>query len=489
MKSNQTFAGALFCALLFSQCSEKAILSEKVDSYSYRNIRPDSVVKEELFSSIEAKSQSFLVDPNLDTVLNCRKGTKVFLPKEVMCFKDGSATSKKVKVIVEECYDAASFLSNNLTTSCGNRLLESGGSVHISASSEGRELLVKDGMDFEIAFPKTPGVEGMDVFYGQENGEGAVVWSEPKEKTEGLNREKRKRDTADVAFNGKPVIPTYTIPVRSNKFLKFKNENGDTIDFRDYFVRNFVPGKGFLEYSKNVAGWQLPICFGLDTVTGKLKDFLIRNSGFPKEARIELLSFLQKLPPISVDIEGPYTGWTENRKRWLSDGVRGKDARYEMNIVLEDSLYRRRLELQRIGFSEQQYAAYAERQDAYNVLFSQQFGWINCDRFFNSDFDLVTYRIPVSSGSGEVRLLFKDSRMAITSWVSNGFATFANIPKGEDVVLIYMNFGTENPEYLFVDGNTARPPSRIEKGKVYLRDNWEYELKAAVSDMASNAIW
>lgn len=489
MKPKVIVLGAFSCALFFSQCSEKAILSEELVGISYRAIRPDSVIADEIFISIDEKNQAFLVDPVQDTVLQCRKGTKVFLPRDLMCFKDGTTPERRVKVIVEECYDAASFICNNLTTSCGDRLLESGGSVHISASSEGRELVVKDGMDFEIAFPKTGGKGGMEIFYGEEGDGGAVTWTKPQEQVEGLNREKRKADSTEVSFNGKPVITTYTIPLRSNRFLKFIDQKGDTIDFRDYFAENFTPGKEFMEYSKGQESWQLPLCFSLDTVTGKLKDFLIRNSGFPKQARIELLTFLQKMPPICVDMKGPYTGWTESRKRWLSDDVLGKNARFEMSIVLMDSLYDRRKELKRMGYTEEQYSAYVERQDAYNVLYSQGFGWINCDRFINRNLELVNYIIPVSAENGEVRLFFKDGRIALRSGVINGKAEFSNIPKGMDVVVMYMNFEVENPEYLFLQYNTSKPPAKIDSAKIFIRDKWEEELKAMVRDMPSSGAW
>jgi hypothetical protein len=79
--------------------------------------------------------------------------------------------------------------------------------------------------------------------------------------------------------------------------------------------------------------------------------------------------------------------------------------------------------------------------------------------------------------------------MAMASTVYNGFATFQNVPKGEDVVVMYMNFNTENSEYLFVEGNTSTPAKPIEKGKIYLKDNWETELKALTRNIGSTGRW
>jgi hypothetical protein len=119
--------------------------------------------------------QEFAVKNKKDTTIVGSKGIKVLIPKN--CF-DLPNPNAEVKIELKEYTTAEDFFFANLTTGSDGRLLESGGTIYINATSEGRNVSLKKGQKLSLAFPtgKAKPKPGMQTFYGVKESDGTLNW-------------------------------------------------------------------------------------------------------------------------------------------------------------------------------------------------------------------------------------------------------------------------------------------------------------------------
>ncbi|UPT66730.1 MAG: cytochrome b5 domain-containing protein [Sphingobacteriales bacterium JAD_PAG50586_3] len=119
--------------------------------------------------------QEFAVKNKKDTTIVGSKGIKVLIPKN--CF-DLPNPNAEVKIELKEYTTAEDFVFANLTTSSNGRMLESGGTIYINATSEGKNVSLKKGQKLSLAFPtgKAKPKPGMQTFYGVKESDGNVNW-------------------------------------------------------------------------------------------------------------------------------------------------------------------------------------------------------------------------------------------------------------------------------------------------------------------------
>gem|GEM_PF-5427420 len=91
---------------------------------------------------------------------------------------DGSTPScATAKICLREYYSKSDMIAAGLTTHSYDRMLVSGGMIHISATCEGKELRLKSGKPMQVLFP-TNGAKkekGMHTFYGK-HGDNLTNW-------------------------------------------------------------------------------------------------------------------------------------------------------------------------------------------------------------------------------------------------------------------------------------------------------------------------
>ncbi len=125
------------------------------------------------------KAQVFLIRPDRDTVLYGTEGTVMRIPAGT--FVQGGSPDAEVKEPIEirlrEFYSMADILLERLSTMAGPKLLETGGMVQLSAATaDGRECKLKPGSDFELGFPATRSIEGMQLYDGQSTNGHGLNW-------------------------------------------------------------------------------------------------------------------------------------------------------------------------------------------------------------------------------------------------------------------------------------------------------------------------
>jgi hypothetical protein len=114
-------------------------------------------------------------------VFTCKQGTNLTVYPGVFEYADGQSLENDavVKLEVMEFYDFHDILMAGLTTDGPDGLLETGGMIHLKASSSGKPLRIIKGKGIGVKFASDSekGTEGMGLYHGVEQ-ENAVKWEQ-----------------------------------------------------------------------------------------------------------------------------------------------------------------------------------------------------------------------------------------------------------------------------------------------------------------------
>lgn len=157
---------------------------------------------------ITKKAQRFTYHQNYDTILRCKEGT-------ILKLKKGSfinATTNEpvigpIELFVSEYYTLSDILLSNLSTVSNNKLLETGGMLHIETLQGTNALALKPGSTIEISFPTASLKENMQLFKGAWEDEN-INWTLPNDELESIEVSDIE-PTVEVPFNIVEVTPTF----------------------------------------------------------------------------------------------------------------------------------------------------------------------------------------------------------------------------------------------------------------------------------------
>ncbi len=126
-----------------------------------------------------AKTEIFKINAALDQTILGIQGTEVDFPANAFMYEDGEPHNcGSVFIKMREYCNKATLAASGLTTQSGYQMLESGGTVHLEAWCANHRLLLREGSKITIHFPKIKdvGLDGMQLFAGQDNGAGLIDW-------------------------------------------------------------------------------------------------------------------------------------------------------------------------------------------------------------------------------------------------------------------------------------------------------------------------
>lgn len=163
-----------FCLVCFS-CTENRTQEKDTSDGEMTKNRASKILK-----PFKKKAQVFNLSE--ESTIVGQEGTTLKIHREDLEFEDGTAlkATDEVSILLKEFYKVSEMLQAGLSTMSDKGLLESGGMVHVSASSAGRTLKLKVGRSFEISF--APGKhEGMSLYYGEEQHRG-LLWKKAEKR-------------------------------------------------------------------------------------------------------------------------------------------------------------------------------------------------------------------------------------------------------------------------------------------------------------------
>jgi len=120
-------------------------------------------------------TQAFEINPEKDTSIVGRLGTKIFIPANSLVFDNGEQATSKVTLKLKEVYSISEMILNGLSTTSNGELLETSGMINLEASTDDRTLNLKSDSPVKIQFRNVTSAPFMRTYLGQVDSTG-VNW-------------------------------------------------------------------------------------------------------------------------------------------------------------------------------------------------------------------------------------------------------------------------------------------------------------------------
>lgn len=379
---------------------EKVMEKAQVIWSSYEGPRISNFYKKSKIDGDE-----FLINTDVDTLIRCSGGTVIQISKNTFEQNGKSLRNQTVIINVREVFKKSEMILENLTTQSGDRLLETGGMLHITASLNGKEVKIKLEKPITIFMPSKKNPKDFKIFDGHRN---------PK----------------DSSMNWRATDITMWTQSMGNLCLCYKmiceNRFIEPCPFFFCKIQKFFTG---LFKSKSAAGNLNP-------------------EPFPENCQY-LLNLLKELG--ITDLEGT-----------MDEVLKPLYEKYnvqnypELQLALENERLEKiqlKIKDESVSFEDYQYYIF-KRQDL---------GWINCDAFWNySEEQLTNLKVYLQPSKNiDVKLVFKN-RNAILGSNSSGPYYFENIPMNEMAHVVAIK-QAKGKVFLFIkEINTSTKSVKVE---------------------------
>lgn len=139
------------------------------------SLKPEQVYPSlsDLYAQLQCKQQSFEIDPSKDTIILCEQGTQILISANAF---QGVKRKDKVTIEVIEVLKKSDMLMQNLTTTSGGEILESGGMVKITARQANKKLRLRRKQQLQIMLPAENPIENPKIFRGQMHDNDSIDW-------------------------------------------------------------------------------------------------------------------------------------------------------------------------------------------------------------------------------------------------------------------------------------------------------------------------
>lgn len=375
----------------------------------------------ELHTAIKPAIQEKPIDPAIDNLIEGKDGTRVFIPANSLVFEDGTKATGEITVQLEEYLTAADFFSRKLSTVSGNRLLETGGMINITAMAGGKKLRVSKTDVIVVAFPGKSQLEGMETFYGDTVGN-TVNWIATSQimQEAPLQLDSSIRG-ADIMEN-KVSVCGWSASVNESE-IKWRLKHPDSTIFtyvrnNNHLIDSFT--KRVLCDSEEL----IEMALTLDKSSGKITD--VKFDEGPVAARPGIMKFLKALPPFELS------------------SMESRDVHIESYMLqlcchptIDPLKYSARFEQKYSAYKDRALKAINRKELTFYVLTSKQLGWINCDRFLQDPSPKTDFIVSAKGvNDPQIMLVFEEINSVMQPDTTGGQFVFHNLPEGKKVKII-----------------------------------------------------
>jgi TonB family protein len=405
----------------------------------------------DVYKYFEKKPQVFSIRTDRDTTIICKEGTMIQISaNSFISEKTGNSISGTVQLKVKEYYKISDMILANLTTTSGGKILETGGMLHISATSNSENCILKPGSEIKTGFPYSGKKEDMDLFYGDVTND-LIDW-------------KLENRTDDVVIQKDLTMITVAPVTESNSEVFFIVEDMPEFSGGEQAMRRFlkenavyptsmlgkeVEGKVTVTFVVDYEGntTKIRVVKGLDETLDKVAVYVVSN--FPKwkpgRQRGRPVSVSYTVPVVFSAKKGELTPEEIQRARELEEKLKSFKFDNESVKYLSNSNKNKKFEkkIESENFKE------TSVFEVNRYLFSTtQLGWLNCDRFLNENRKLTDlFILNENPDNTIVNVIFHRFKSIIPGNVQSDKIVFRNIPVGEKVTIVAVK--AEESEILF----------------------------------------
>lgn len=120
-------------------------------------------------NTLKTAPQTFSINPNERASLETEGGVKVIIPPGVFVFEDGQPALNSIQLELLDVFTKSDMILNGISTISDGRLIESFGMVFAKATSEGKNLVIREGGAIGMEFPDRLNKSDGALFYGHES--------------------------------------------------------------------------------------------------------------------------------------------------------------------------------------------------------------------------------------------------------------------------------------------------------------------------------
>jgi hypothetical protein len=120
-------------------------------------------------------TQIFTITSDKTETIEAKNGTRLIIRPNAFVFKDGQNAKGLIQIELKEVFDKSDMIINGLGTLSDSRLLESFGMIYLSATSEGKELKLKENSSIAVSIPNKRKGDAGELFYGVQT-DSVVNW-------------------------------------------------------------------------------------------------------------------------------------------------------------------------------------------------------------------------------------------------------------------------------------------------------------------------
>lgn len=465
--------------------SDTAIAVQPVKTADHNTVAavPDNAsVFSEFYTAIQKPAEVFSINPQQDTQLVCKEGTRLFIPAGSFRNLAGTIITSTVQVSVKEFYDYADIIAHKLSTLSDGRPLGSGGMIHIEASSLNEQLSLTPNAAVGLKMPVRDFQPTMQLFTGKNvsgSTSGQIQFNTdqavPVKDTfiiKAVQAGKNKGDTialkatsvneasnlqaislapaGQITFNYDLTAQsksTATLVLTNNavnwvpagqqqffydnkkKIIRLLNVTDNPVDIRNYKNNSKTKGQFVMPYYS-------------DLEKEELKKILQEKYGSYYD-KIQVKKSRRPIAKWKRDQEDVPNDWYETKNVGDTIFIPLHVAMRMKMINREDSLYYESMfkkELEDAIKQQNSYAEFLAKSSEYSFTI-RELGWINCDRFLNYPKNRLTDLI-VKAEDGfsdsyfQAMVIFEKEKACLNGSWNKGSVVFPNLPLGSEVQVV-----------------------------------------------------
>lgn len=384
----------------------------------------------QFFEQLRKPEQHFSINNERDTLLQGIDGTALFIPAGTFDSKE------RVQLTLTEYYSYTDIITHQLSTCSNGAPLVTGGMIHLTASSNGKEVNIRPSKAIRWFVPDTAAsLSQMQLFKGVSNSNQArlELFREDGDTLTGVNNQSM------INWLPQPVYFTNTYFTTSVKVLDLRNE-----PYQSRNSRLGMIGKFYIDPKSNLSAEEL---------RKEMKDRFGYHRVVIRKQR-DNYGFLYKLTPrflrrtsernstqplgdsawVDPSVAKTYrlTSTDTLISRGTTVGMNYQGIRMASRIKGVDTL-----------LNNANLSSLAKR---YSVDI-RELGWINCDRFYRENGPRIDYIVNLGDTASNyfTLLVFEDIRSMINGTVAGNQVRFNQMPLGKKARLITVGIREGKP--------------------------------------------
>ncbi len=409
---------------------------------------------DDIYSEIGIENQQFEILGNKESIIECREGTKILIPKHTFKLPNGEFPDSSLVIQVKECYSISSFLLENLSTMSSNQILESGGMINVTASYKGDSLLIDKNKALVISMPTKKKKSKMNLFFGNRKENGSIDWSIDKEgskinkatSSENIKKEYRYMTIlSEWHYWYTPGKADTTINIGTHPLVGTDNNLTEYIKNFQFLDNEYV--KLISENDSN----KIKVKFRINE-SGDFYNIKVISSE-TEVATEKIIKYFDEFPHFDLLESGL------NPEYWF-DWILTLSASYDIDKEKYNRAFNNKYSKYKTSVIDKMNIS-----ELNNYVFTAtQLGWINCDRFWDYNGSKIDFVVnTLANDKTDVKIIFEGIQSIMQGIQIDDKIVFRNVPEGLNVKIIGLTY--ENNQPLLA----------VEKTKI---QSGNYELKA-----------